>query len=119
MIASFKVNGFDVVPFLAEDGIEHSEVYRQEASMEALDGTLYHTSVVKHSLSLSFLEMRDERWRSLTDALLTRPVTVEYTDESMTVRRAEFVVRSLSFTTHRIAGGITWYQGGSLQLEER
>ncbi len=119
MNVKLVINGYNALPYVAEGGIEQSEVYRQQSSMIALDGTLWQSEIVKRGLSISMREMRDANWRALCKALASRPVSVEYVDDAKGDRTALFYVTSVSAGTKRNANGLTWYSGASISLEER
>lgn len=113
------INGTDFSPWLEEEGITQTEEVRQNSEIIALNGVLWRTEIVKVTLSVSLVELRDETWKKLLDALQDRPVTVTYTDNLQGRKTARFWPSAPSATARTVRGGITFYSGVSFELTER
>lgn len=113
------VNGVDFSPWLKQGGLQQTEIVRQGRSITTLDGTLYKSEVTKRGMSAQLVEMRDETWYRLKQALQVRPAEVEYIDDDLGERTARFWVGSPTATAKTVRGGITWFNGGGFTLEEQ
>ena len=113
------VNGFDFTPWLKQGGLQQTEVIRQGRSVTTLDGTLHKAEVIKRGISAQLVEVRDETWYRMKQALRIRPATVEYIDDDFGERTARFWVSDPSNTAKTVRGGITWFSGGGFTLEEQ
>lgn len=119
MQATWKLNGLDVSLWLREGGVTYGEVHRQQRSIVLLDGTLVQKEVVKRTLGLSFMTLRDEKAARLEAALTSRPVTVEYTETNGSTASKLFYVMGFNTGVKTVRGGNTYWTGTSLVLEER
>ena len=119
MQATWKLNGMDVSHWLREGGVTYGEVYRQSRSIVTLDGALEQRQVVKRSLTLEFVTLRDERTAQLQEALQLRPVTLEYTEADGDTATKLFYVTGFAGGVKTVRGGITYWSGLSVGLEER
>lgn len=119
MQATWKLNGLDVSHWLREGGVTYGEVYRQSRSIVTLDGTLEQRQVIKRTLQLNFVTLRDSKAAQLQDSLQLRPVTMEYTETNGTTATKLFYVTGFSGGVKTVRGGITYWSGLSVGLEER
>lgn len=119
MQAAWKLNGLDVSHWLREGGVTYGEVYRQSRSIITLDGTLEQRQVVKRTLTLEFMTLRDSKAGQLQEAIQLRPVTMEYTERDGKAATKLFYVTSFTGGVKTIRGGITYWSGLSVGLEER
>lgn len=113
-----KINNLDVSALIKEGGITQSEFVRQSRQVVTLAGHLEKSEVVKRRIDVQLLELRDEKWQQVCDALSTRPVTVSYVDDAYGVSAGRFHVGSVYATTQTVVGGNTYYSGASFSLEE-
>lgn len=119
MLTKLTINGTDFTQWLAEEGLTIGEEVRQSSEVVALSGVLYRAEIVKRSISVSLVELRDVTWRKLLDALQDRPAKVTYTDDLQGEKTALFWVSSPEATAKTVRGGITYYSGISFELTER
>ncbi len=119
MQAILTINGTAVHPYIVEGGLQQSEIYRQQRSVEDLDGIKYQVDIPKRTISVSLRTLRDSAWLKVTAALAGRPCEVEYVDDTKGRRSALFYVTAVSGGAKVVSGGITWYTGCSFTLEER
>lgn len=118
MKAELILNEYDAGPWLKENGLTQTEVVRSSRSVVTLNGTKYQGEIIKRGISASFVEMRDTSWYRLVAALRERPVKVRYIDDDIGPRTAYFLVSSPTASAKVVRGGITYFSGGSVTLEE-
>ena len=111
-------NGLDISPIIKQGGIAQSEIVRQSRQIITLDGYAEKAQVVKRRIVVKLMEMRDAKWFELCAALKTRPVTVQYIDDSAGKTTKLFHVTALSAAAQVVTGGNTYYTGGTFTLEE-
>lgn len=118
MQIEFVLNDFDAGPWLIEGGLTQSEIVRLGRSVVTLNGTKHQSEIRKRGITANFMEMRDESWYALNKALSIRPVVVKYVDDSMGPRIAKFLVSNPSAAAKTVQGGITYFDKGTVTLEE-
>lgn len=119
MIVDFVLNDYDAGPWLAKNGLAQKEIVRLSRSVVTLDGTKHMIEKKKRGLTGKFIELRDSTWYELTEAVAARPVKVKYVDDTLGARTADFLVTDLSGGAEEVRGGITYFSGCSISLEER
>ena len=119
MIVELILNDYNAGPWMAKDGLKQKEIVRLSRSVVTLDGTKYVVEKRKRGLTANFIRMRDVKWYALTKALKKRPVKVKYVDDTLGARTADFLVTDLSGGAEEVRGGITYFSGYSISLEER
>lgn len=118
MNAELKLNGYDVTPWLKEGGLKQTEIVRLSRSVVTLNGIKYQGEVIKRGIAAAFVEMRDANWTKILQAIETRPVRVEYIDDRTGRKIADFWVSGPAAAAKVVRGGITYFNGGALTLEE-
>ena len=111
-------NGLDISPVIIRGGITQSEIVRQSRQIITLDGYAEKAQIVKRRIVVKLMEMRDAKWFELCAALKTRPVTVQYIDDSIGKTTKRFHISNLSAAAQVVTGGNTYFTGGTLTLEE-
>lgn len=119
MQAILIINGTDFTPYLSAGGLEQTEIIRQGRSVVALDGTEYRSETVKRGISVGLVELRDDTWRRLQEALRVRPATVRYLDDRLGDVTKRFYVTGPAAAAQTVRGGHTYFTGGSFTLEEK
>ena len=119
MKAKLIINGLDISRVIRENGLKQSEIQRLGRSVITLDGTLYQTQTVKRRLDVGLVNLRDDGWYAVEQALATRPASVTYLDDSLGERTALFYVVSPTAAAKTVRGSHTWFGGISFALEER
>lgn len=118
MQIEFVLNDFDAGPWLIEDGLIQSEIVRLGRSVVTLNGTIHQGQIIKRGITANFVEMRDKNWYALNEALSSRPVLVKYVDDRLGPRIAKFLVSNPSAAAKTVQGGITYFDKGTVTLEE-
>lgn len=113
-----NINGFELAPWLAENGYILSPLIRQSRSVITLGGTEYRTEVKKHSIEATTVELRDNTLRSIK-AALTSPATVIFTDDEGNDLTRTMYVSGPTATAKTVRGGNTYFAGVTITLEER
>lgn len=113
-----NINGFELTPWLAENGYTLSPLIRQSRSVITLGGTEYRTEVKKHSIEATTVELRDNTLRSIK-AALTSPATVVFTDDEGNDLTRTMYVSGPAATARTVRGGNTYFAGVTITLEER
>ena len=117
MEAKAIYNGFDLAHWAKESGIVQSSVARVSKSIVALDGSLIKKEIRKRAVSISLVEIKDSTLRTIT-AAITPKGTFEYTDRDVGNRTALFYAHIPAGTETTIRGGITYWNGVTVELEE-
>ena len=118
MQAKIVVNGTDFSPWIKEDGISFSPVFRNSREVVTLAGHLHRAETEKTAISVELLEVRDRTLFALMDAV--KPLSsVEYTTRTGQTVVRQCYVRVASIGVKRVVGGNTYYTGVSLELEEK
>lgn len=112
------INGVDFTPWVREGGLVQREITRQVRSVVTLGGMEYRSEIVKRSLEVSLVRMRDGTWNRLLKALEKRPAVVAYTDDRLGETTRRFYVSGPSATTERALGNALCFSGGTFTLEE-
>lgn len=112
------INGVDFAPYIRENGVQQSDVLRNERRVITLDGVLHMSSVAKRKIAVQMVEMRDEVLCNLF-SVLSGLVTVEYTDFENGDVIKNFYVTSRSVGVRTVKGGNTYWRNASFVLEER
>lgn len=110
-------NGIDLAKWAAEDGIIQSTVFRAARSVTTLSGQLYKRNVAKRSVTITLVEVRDSTLRRIAEAIVPQG-TFEYTDRDVGDRSAEFYANISTATQRTVRGGITYWRGIRIELEE-
>lgn len=118
MQAVLTINNVDFAPWVAEDGLEYSEDYRQSRDVVTLDGNLYRSQIAKTTIDVELVEIRDSTLAKLALAL-TSPATVQYSTRSGSTASRTFYVSDVSYGAKTVRGGNTYYSGVGFTLEER
>ena len=120
MRAVLEINGFDIIPYVAEDGIEYSTVKRASRSVVTLDGRDHRTAIKKNSLNVTLLSMSDDQFAFIVDAIdRAEPAIVNYTDKRGGLHTGiEFYVEPPTATAKQTISSITYLSGISLSMEE-
>lgn len=130
MRAVLEINGFDIIPYLAEEGIDYGTVKRVTRTVTTLDGREHRSSVTKNSLSLKLLDMSDDQLAEIEhylDQAAFGISTVNYTDRHGGLHtNSQFYVDPPQATgkqtiggTNNIPGaGITYLTGITIEMEE-
>ena len=119
MKAILIINGVDFSPWLLSGGLQQTEVQRLSRSVVTLDGVSHRQEIVKRGITVSMVEMKDETWYRMMDALKTRPATVRYIDDRYGDTTRLFYVSSPTAAAKTVRGGHTYFQGASFTLEEK
>ena len=119
MTVELVLNDYDVSLWLEKDGLAQTEIVRISRSVITLDGTKHLVEKRKRGISAKFIRLRDVVWYAINSAVETRPVKVKYVDDALGERTAYFLVTDLSGGAEEVAGGITYFSGCSISLEER
>lgn len=112
------INGVDFTPHLKQSGLQQYEIYRQQVEVIARDGTKYRTQTIKRGIQAQLMERRDEVWYRLRGALMQRPATVEYIDEAEGEMVKKFYIENPTASARIVRGGVTYFDGISLTMEE-
>lgn len=118
MKAFLILNGFDVSPWLKEEGLEQYEIVRKSREVVTLNGIMNRGEITKRGITAKFVDMRDKTWYAVKAAIRTRPVRVRYLDDDLGEREADFWVTDPRSVAKVVRGGTTTFSGGSLTLEE-
>lgn len=120
MLTKLVINDTDFTQYLKEEGLQLSEEVRQSSEVVSLTGVLYRSEIVKKSIKVDLVELRDTTWRKLLNALWHRPATVKYTDDAYgSDKTISCWISSPTATAKTVRGGITYYSGISFTLTER
>lgn len=119
MRAILIINGVDFGPYLRSEGLTQTEITRRGRSVVTLDGTEYRNEIVKRSIAVSLVELRDKTWYRLASALNTRPASVRYIDDRYGDNTRLFYVSGLTSAAKTVRGGNTYFSGIAFQLEEK
>ena len=111
-------NGLDISALIKKGGIVQSEFTRQKRQITTLDGYAEKSEVVKRRIVVRFMEVRDTKWYEVCMALRTRPVIVQYIDDTVGKTTKVFHISSISATAQTVTGGNTYFTGGTFTLEE-
>ena len=118
MQAKLTINGMDMTPWLAREGLVLTPLVRQSRSVVTLDGREYRTEIVMHSITAQFVELRDNTLGKIR-AALSSPATVAFTDDFGNELTRVMYVTGPTVTAKTVQGGHTYYSGVSITLEER
>lgn len=113
------INGVDFTPWLLSGGLQQTEVARLSRGVVTLDGVSHRQEVIKRGISASLVELRDDTWYRLTDALKTRPAAVRYIDDRYGDNTRLFYVSGPTAAAKTVRGGHTYFQGAAFTLEEK
>lgn len=117
MEAKLIINGMDVSPWLAREGLVRTPLVRQSRSVVTLDGREYRKEIVLHSIEARFVELRDNTLAAIRQSL-TSPATVQFTDDLGNELTRTMYVTGPTVTARTVQGGHTYYSGVSITLEE-
>ena len=117
MEAKAIYNGVDLARWAKANGIVQNTVFRSSRSVVTLSGTLLKTEIPKRAVSISLVELRDTTLSSIASAIVPQG-TFEYTDLSGGNRIAQFYARISKGTEKTVRGGITYWSGVTIELEE-
>lgn len=112
------INNVDFSPWIVEDGLNFSDIYRQSRDVTVLNGTLFRAQVKKLKIGISLVELRDNTLFTL-EAALTSPATVQYSLTNGQTVTKTFYVSGYSRGVKTVKGGNTYYSGVSFELEEK
>lgn len=118
MEAKVIINNVDFSPWIAEDGIEYSDISRQGREVTVLNGTLYKSEILKKGLDVSLVELRDSTLATLQNAI-TSPATVQFTTRDGQLVTRTCYVSDITATAKTVRGGNTYFSGVSFSVEER
>ena len=118
MQTKLTINGMDMTPWLAREGLVLTPLVRQSRSVVTLDGREYRTEIVMHSITAQFVELRDNTLGKIR-AALSSPATVTFTDDFGNELTRVMYVTGPTVTAKTVQGGHTYYSGVSITLEER
>ena len=118
MQVRLSINGVEITPWLSEGGYVLAPLLRQSRSIITLGGTEYRTEVVKHSLSVTLVELRDTTLQTIRSAI-SSPATVLFTDEEGRELTRTMYSSGLKAAAKTMRGGHTYFSGVSMTLEER
>ena len=116
MQVRLSINGVEITPWLSEGGYVLAPLLRQSRSIITLGGTEYRTEVVKHSLSVTLVELRDTTLQTIRSAI---SATVLFTDEEGRELTRTMYSSGLKAAAKTVRGGHTYFSGVSMTLEER
>lgn len=119
MKAILIINGTDFTPWLQSGGLQQMEITRRGRSVVDLNGTEYRNEIIKRSIAVSLIEMRDTTWYRLIAALRIRPATVRYIDDDLGDVTKKFYISGPTAAAKTVRGGHTYFSGGALSLEEK
>lgn len=119
MEAILIINGVDFSPWLLAGGLRQSETSRLSRSVVTMDGVLHLHEVVKRSIAVSLVELRDDTWYRLRAALQTRPALVRCIDDGIGDSTRLFYAYGITTSAKTVRGGHTYFQGASFTLEEK
>ncbi len=112
------IGSVDFTPYIIEGGIQYGWAARQAKSVVALDGTLYASETRKRTLTVSLVTIRYETLCRLFGGL-GRLETVRYDEQDGQRAEKLFYVGAPTWSAKRVAGGNTYYSGGTVTLEEK
>lgn len=118
MQVRLNINGFELTPWLAERGYVLSTLVRQSRSVITIGGTEYRTGINKHRIEATTVELRDVTLKAIV-AALTHAATVLFTDDEGNELTRTMYVSWPTETAKTVRGGITYYAGPTITLEER
>ena len=119
MKAILIINGTDFTPWLQSGGFQQMEIVRRGRSVVDLNGTEYRDEIIKRSIAVSLIEMRDTTWYRLIAALRVRPAAVRYIDDALGDVTKKFYVSGPTAAAKAVRGGHTYFSGGTFSLEEK
>lgn len=118
MEAKIIINNTDFSPWIVEDGLEFSDIYRQSRDVTVLNGTLFRAQVKKLEIGISLVELRDSTL-ALLETALTSPATVQYSLTNGQTVTKTFYVSGYSRGVKTVKGGNSYYSGVKFDLEEK
>ena len=117
MEAKAIYNGQDLAKWAKESGIVQNIVYRSGRSVVTISGSLFKTEIPKRTVSISLVELKDSTLKSIASAIIPQS-EFEYTDMERGDRVAQFYARISTGTEKTVRGGITYWSGVTIDLEE-
>ena len=117
MEAKAIYNGVDLSRWAKENGIVQNTVFRASRSVITLSGSLIKRQIPKRTVSIRLLEIRDSTLLSIAPAIVPLG-TFEYTDRDVGDRTAQFYAHISTGTEKTVRGGITYWSGVTIELEE-
>lgn len=117
MQAKAIINGYDITPWIKQDGFSQSPIIRCGRSVITMDGTLKKTEIIKRGAILSLVEIRDATLNEIVSAI-TSPAEFNYTDLDKGDRTASFYVSLSGSKVKTVRGGNTYWSGVTVELEE-
>lgn len=113
------INNYDISQWVAEDGLNFGETYRQSRDVVVRDGTLYRAQISKMTLGVSLVELRDNTLALILSALKSAsPATVQTSREGLEITR-QCYCSDISYSAKTVTGGNTYYSGCTFALEEK
>lgn len=115
------VNGFDLTPYIPEEGIIQSPIERVRKSVVVMDGTEYRTMIEKTKLDVNLLDMPDNEFTPIVAAVGSRyPAIVTYTNKNgRTYSSVSFYQTTPTAKAKKVIGDTTYWSGISFTLEEK
>ena len=117
MEAKAIYNGQNLAKWAKESGIIQNTVYRSGRSVVTLSGALFRAQIPKRTVSIALVELRDATLQTISSAIIPQ-AEFEYTDMECGDRRAQFYARVSTGTEKTVRGGITYWTGVTIELEE-
>lgn len=117
MEAKAIYNGVDLSKWAKENGIVQTTIFRASRSVVTLSGSLIKREIPKRAVSISLVELRDSTLLSLAPAIVPLGA-FEYTDRDVGDRTAQFYAHISTGTEKTVRGGITYWSGVTIELEE-
>lgn len=120
MRASLIINGFDVGPYIAEDGLEFDTISRNQKSVTVKSGDLYQSEREKTKITVKLLDMSDEQYAELIQyrTYLSNVSFVDFvTGQSMS--NVLFYFYKPKITARKCIGTLTYLTDLTLELEQK
>lgn len=118
MLYKHIINGVDFTPYIRENGVQQSDVIRNERRVVTLDGVLHRDSVAKRRITVQLMELRDDTLQRLF-SVLSGLVRAEYTDFAGGDTTKSFYVTAKSIGVRTVKGGNTYWRNASFTMEEK
>lgn len=121
MQVSLVINGHEVRGYIAEDGVNVSEVERLKKTITTLDGRIHQSRIVKHKISVTLLDMSDSQWETLVGYFDTNPVVVNYSnfETGLTLTGPFYVTGLGKYKIKKGIGTMAYLNSLGFDLEEQ
>lgn len=118
MEGKWKIEGFDLTPYLIEGGAVYGYNARQSREVVTLAGTLHRKEIRKRTVELSLVTMSDRTLKAVLENIPQRG-SMEYPEENGGQSTRTFYFSAPSYSAKVIRGGNTYYSGLTITAEER